>query len=260
MSPTDISSDADQKVVEAMETLMALQRIDDKLARLAEQKGVGPARLNRKEAELQDASELADREHDRVRETQKDYDKKEVDIKSCEEHIQRLEGQRLHVRKNEEYKALTQTIEHEQERCSRLEEEALVLLSQIDDHKALHAESERQRSRIGDELEALKDEVRADTERLDREFATVAKERDDTAHKVPPGFLDKYERIREGRGGSAVVAVVNGVCQGCSMGVTDQAINRLILRKETVFRENCSRMLYLPQDSIAELIREPRQG
>jgi len=259
MSPTDLSPNVEQKVAGEMRILMELQSLDDKLAALKGQKSVGPASLKRKQTELEQGRKLVDEKHHQTQEAQKQCDKKELDIKSCEEHIHKLESQRISVRKNEEYKALTESIEHEGDRCSRLEEETLVFLTKIDEYKAEHEQLEQERNRIKSELEALKAKVQAETERIDQEIAVVSRERNDTAGKIPSPVFERYERIRNGRGGKAVVAVLNGVCQGCSMGVTDQTVNRLILRKELVFCENCSRMLYLSEDSIAELVKGPQQ-
>jgi len=260
MSPTDLSPNVQQALEETVRTLMELQRLDDRLGGLLEQRGVGPARLARKEAELEKAARLVDEKHHQAQEAQKECDNKELDVKSCEEHIHKLEGQRLTVRKNEEYRALTETIEHELERCSQLEEEALVFLTRIDEYKAEQGQLTREKNRLESELEALRAEVQAETRRIDGESAAVSKERDNTARTVPLAVLEKYQKIREGRGGRAVVAVVDSVCQGCSMGVTDQTVNRLILRRELVFCENCSRILYLSEDSISELIKGPQEG
>ncbi len=256
----DSSPDVEQKVAETIQLLVALQQLDDKLAALEERREAGPARLRRTEDQLQAARALADGKHQQLQEAQTGSDKKELEVKVCEEHIRRLELQRTNVRKNEEYKALTETIGAERERSSRLEEETLELLTEVDGHRAEYEERQREVKRLDEELARVKAEVHAEAAQIAQEGGSLVKERNALASRADAAALGKYERIRKGRGGRGIIPVINGVCQGCSMGVTDQTLNRLILRKEMVFCERCSRILYLPEDSISELVHGPESG
>ena len=88
---------------------------------------------------------------------------------------------------------------------------------------------------------AVAEEVRG----LSGQIQELTGERRGLLQQLDASAADKYERISRGQGGKAVVAVKDGVCQGCFMGVTRQTIARLWAGKELLHCPNCARIMYL---------------
>jgi predicted nucleic acid-binding Zn-ribbon protein len=74
----------------------------------------------------------------------------------------------------------------------------------------------------------------------------LATERQGLVQGINKRLLGTYERMRESRlKSSAVVPVVNGVCQGCYMVVTKSVVMELRRGEELILCEHCGRILFL---------------
>jgi hypothetical protein len=84
------------------------------------------------------------------------------------------------------------------------------------------------------------------TRKLTKKQRLLATEREKLTEGIRNHLLSKYERMRESRlKSSAVVQVINGVCQGCYMVVTKSVIMDLKRGKELVLCDHCGRILFL---------------
>jgi len=72
------------------------------------------------------------------------------------------------------------------------------------------------------------------------------KERETFATTVPEKIRDRYESIREKKGGVAIVPLSDNSCGGCQMGLTPNIVNEIIKAKVMVLCDSCSRILYNP--------------
>lgn len=80
----------------------------------------------------------------------------------------------------------------------------------------------------------------------------LATERESLAQGISASVLQRYERMRASRlRSSAVVPVINGVCQGCFMVVTKSVIMQLKKAGELVLCEHCGRILILSEGQAA---------
>ncbi len=82
--------------------------------------------------------------------------------------------------------------------------------------------------------------------RMTKKQKLLADEREDLARDISERVLRTYERMRESRlRSSAVVPVINSVCQGCYMVVTKSVVMELKKGGELVLCEHCGRILFL---------------
>jgi predicted nucleic acid-binding Zn-ribbon protein len=92
------------------------------------------------------------------------------------------------------------------------------------------------------EVEAgVADEVRD----LSGRIRELTAERQGLVQQLDRTVAADYDRIGRSRNGKVVVAVKDGTCQGCFMGVTRQMIARLWSKKELLHCPNCARLMYL---------------
>ena len=79
----------------------------------------------------------------------------------------------------------------------------------------------------------------------DRETATV--ERQDMAVTLPQADLQRYERLRRNKAGTAIALVDNGrVCVSCRMTLTTNVMRQLRDKSRQVPCSACGRILYQP--------------
>ncbi len=85
-----------------------------------------------------------------------------------------------------------------------------------------------------------------DSRKLTKKQQSLADEREDLTRGIKEPLLRTYERMRDSRmRSSAVVPVINGVCQGCYMVVTKSVIMELKKGGELILCEHCGRILFL---------------
>jgi predicted nucleic acid-binding Zn-ribbon protein len=84
---------------------------------------------------------------------------------------------------------------------------------------------------------------------LTTKLEKAQKKRKTKAKKVKAADLRKYDRIRENRGGLAMVGVSKGVCSGCFMNVPPQLFNELLREDQLHACPACNRLMYNVPDS-----------
>ena len=87
-------------------------------------------------------------------------------------------------------------------------------------------------------------ECRAGMGQLRADVARERETRDRMASALDARLRQKYEQIFERRGGTAVVEVRNGTCQGCHMNLPPQLFNELQRTRDVRLCPNCNRILF----------------
>jgi len=148
------------------------------------------------------------------------------------------------VRNEKELLALRREVDLAKEANKQLEEQIIAAmegLETLDQRRtaaeqafaALQADSAQATASRKEEIEALGAEVDA-----------ILAHRDETARGLSGSLRAKYEQIFARRGGTAVVEVRNGTCQGCHMHVPPQLFNELKKFRDIRSCPNCHRILY----------------
>ncbi|MFF3873555.1 zinc ribbon domain-containing protein [Streptomyces sp. NPDC001978] len=88
-------------------------------------------------------------------------------------------------------------------------------------------------------------------EEIDREVASVTKEREVVAGAVPADLLKLYDKLREQQGGIGAAKLYQRTCQGCRQELSITDINEIrAAAPDTVVRcENCRRILVRTAES-----------
>jgi len=234
-----------KSVAETLKTLMQLQNVDDQLGGLRENVAALSLRVDEHKtrvAELE--TELAGKD-EQLRQEEKNSAMKELDLKTSQEKIAKLRTQLNVLRDNKQYTAMMHEISGREAENSRTEDQALMLMDQIENTKAAIDELKKQiesaKDAVREEEAAVADEIRD----LSGQIRELTAERQALVGRLEKPIVEKYTRIAHSTKGKAVVAVINGVCQGCFMGVTRQTIARLWAKKELMYCPNCARLMYL---------------
>ena len=172
---------------------------------------------------------------------------KENDLKSAEQAVIKFREQIGQAKSNKEYQALQHEILSKEADNARLEDAVLLQMQKSDKKK-------EERDAIAAELKQAEDKIDDECDEFDKKLKVLGAEIDGLQEKreaakkdVPADILGKYERLIDRRGQTAMVAVINGTCQGCFMQLRAETMAHLKKRADLVFCHSCARILYLDE-------------
>jgi len=234
-----------RSVEQTLKTLKVLQAVDDQLGKLRSSVAALSLKVDehKKHVAALDA-ELTER-NVHLQAEERDSALKELALKTIQEKIVKLRSQLILLKDNKQYTAMMHEISGREAESSRAEDQALLLMEKIENSRASVEETRRQldeaRETVRVEEAAVAEEVRS----LSGEIRELTAEHQGLVQKLDRAVVERYNRIAHSKGGKAVVAVKDGVCQGCYMGVTRQTVARLWAKKELMYCPNCARLMYL---------------
>jgi hypothetical protein len=152
----------------------------------------------------------------------------ELQLREEEDKIKEKRVRLNRIRNDRELQALRREIDLMKEANSKLEEDALQLLEQIEQEKTtlahIRAHIEELTARVGAESAQVNAQIAA----LEEEARLEHSEREKLAALVDADLYARYERIFARRGGLAVVEIRAGTCQGCHMRIPPHMGNQIL--------------------------------
>ncbi|MFC1805649.1 zinc ribbon domain-containing protein [Planctomycetota bacterium] len=171
---------------------------------------------------------------------------KEVDLRAQEEVIAKFNQQIRKIRTNKEYTTLQHEISIKKVDASRIEDDILALMADIEDLEKEIKELEQSVAQIQKELAEEERLVKQEAAKLIKRRAELQSKRRGVSEGVDAELLEEYERIAASKGSSAVALCVGHTCQGCFMQIPPQLDHNLRAGTKIVHCPSCSRILYLP--------------
>jgi uncharacterized protein len=229
-----------------IDKLKELQAVDVEVRRYEILLKRGPERLAEVTQAQASAKQRETAHRQAIREAQKEVDRKELDLKSREAEIEKLNVQLNTIKTNKEYSLIKLKIEGLKADNSLLEEEILDAIGKVD---ALKAEIPRFESELA-ATEAERGRISAEVEKemsgVREKLAGLREARGGIATQVRSDVLEKYERILRGKEDAKALALVRDqTCQGCYMSVTTHELTLIMKNTDLVLCRSCSRILYL---------------
>lgn len=235
---------------ENIRKLLILQDRDMKFNRLEDElESLDPEResTKRESVSRQQVYEQAKQHLIQLEVRRKDLDN---DVETKKEQMQKYAQQQLETRKNEEYTALGREIEHVKEAISKIEDEELEVLEEIDDYKPKIEEAKG----VAEEAKAHEARALADFDEreknIEKELVDLEKEIETMSAELDSKLVRHYERLCETKSGNVVVGVDHGSCGGCHMKLQAQQLVDAKSSREMVTCPNCSRLLYYTREMI----------
>jgi predicted nucleic acid-binding Zn-ribbon protein len=171
---------------------------------------------------------------------------KESQLKVTQQQIAKYEEQRNKATTRKEYDTLQAEIASGKHTCSKIEDEILEAMAQVEEQAARVPEAEKEVQRARAEYA---DFERKTQERLanQRQLLAQTHEQIKTMEaSLPVEVRPVYDRQVQGRGEEALAAVENRTCTSCYTGISEQQYNDL-LSGRLVLCTACGRLLYLPE-------------
>ena len=152
------------------------------------------------------------------------------------------------VKKNEEYKAITNQLALDKSHMDKTEGEILEAMDRVDEKtKTVHA-AEVEVKKFADEVAALAAQIAQHEEAQKAQLAELDKAIVDAEAFIDIDQRERYRRTVKQRGADALAPVEGNACGGCFVTITHQVMNELINGHNLQFCMACGRMLYLPDD------------
>ena len=230
-------------MLEDLTLLLDLQNLDNQISDALKLKEEIPKDLELCRKEQMRVEENVKQKEELFFEKQKTRKNLELDLETENETLKRYQRQLFDVRDNKEYQAMLREIEGKKQKISRLEEQILMVLEDIDECTTDLEEAKKLADAGKAKCEATESELRRRDEALKETLIIREDERKRVAARMKPDLLARYERIRKGRGGVAVVTIEGGTCPGCFTALPPQFVNEIRKGTQILPCEHCGRIL-----------------
>lgn len=232
--------------LDRLELLKRLQSIDNKIQELSKRKGIIQNRINESKAEIEGAKALLEEKHTESTNSQKEIDKKSLDLKCVEEEIQKSREKLLKINNNKEYSAVLSEIGGREADKSLLEDKILSMMADMENVTAGEKDQKREKETLEKEHDELKVAVESEIAVLDKNIEETKASWQEIAQQIDKESLELYKRLVE-KDGEAVVEVSGQACGGCFMQLTPQTYNLVHRKQELIPCLNCGKILCLPE-------------
>lgn len=217
----------------------SLQKTEQELERLPRERAALDAKITAETENIEQA---------RAALKAKELRRKELDseVKTQEAAIQKFRTLQLEVKKNDEYRALTQQIEQAEASIASLEEQEIELLLEIDtEMEAFNAA----KVEIDARIEIQKRSITQLEEREANLKASLNEARaafDEARADADPDYLQHYDRVRKLSKRTPYVArIENHTCSGCHLRVSNEVAQAIRNPSDPHFCDQCGRLVYL---------------
>ncbi len=227
-----------EKLLIVQDRDIALQKIEQELARIPQERAAIEALITAEAANIEAASHA-------LKEKEVERHELDTEVQAKEGAVARFRTQQLEVKKNDEYRALTHQIEQSEQEIAELEEREIGLMLEIDETReafeaekaiieARIVEQKKQITLLGEREQNLKDSIEAAK-------ADVEAARGD----ADENFLGHYDRVKNLCKRPPYVAPIEAhKCGGCHLRVSNEVSSGALVAGEPSFCDQCARMVY----------------
>ncbi|MCE5263006.1 MAG: C4-type zinc ribbon domain-containing protein [Deltaproteobacteria bacterium] len=225
-------------------SLIELQKMETAAGRIHAKKRNLPVQINRLEEEFKAFCAVVEQEREQLEDIRKRRKEKDAQLLAGQQNLKRTRERLFEVKTNKEYQSMLKEIEAFEGKNSRMEDEVIVLLDELDHlETALKTKDEELKARrMSYEEERAKIEAELNT--LDAELGDYVRKGMEIRKDIPAELIRKYEQIKGAGRGVAVVAVWKEICDGCHMAIPPQMYNELQKEKVLITCPNCNRIIY----------------
>lgn len=226
-----------------IERLLILQDRDKKARALRNELKTIPADRLALEQKLQSLQNQANDARQKQRNAEVEQNRLETEIRSRREQIVKYETQKLQTRKNEEYQALSNSIEHVKKDIAGIEDRQIELMETLESLKPQVAAADQAATHAATQVKGQLQDLETKKANLEKQLSEFETTRPQFTAAVDEDLLDIYQRLFQKKD-EAVVGVRNDVCSGCHMKVTVSTSAQVKAGKSIVHCEQCNRILF----------------
>lgn len=233
--------------------LLRLQSIERDLATVRRRLQVRKNAVSIQQKKIDQAQAEFTALHDKSIQRRKDADRLDLDFKGKETQVAKLRTALNSAKTNKEYAAILTEINTHKADNSKLEDEILKIMQDVD---VVKAQADKAQLQVQAEQARLEEIQKTSNDEIARQTALLEQltaQRAEAAAAVPPEALATFDRISPTYDGEAMAVIeIHGkrppheyVCGGCYMSLNAEHANALRLRDEIRTCDNCKRILYM---------------
>jgi predicted nucleic acid-binding Zn-ribbon protein len=148
------------------------------------------------------------------------------------------------IKNLKELQSLQREIDLIKQGNTQLEEELIVVMEELESREGSLREKEEELKKVEEEWAQKRGEIEAKLGAIEDGVAEASKARKALADQLNGELIQRYELIFSRRAGMAVVAVSDGICQGCYMNIPPQLSNEIRRNEKLNLCPSCHRILY----------------
>jgi predicted CXXCH cytochrome family protein len=171
---------------------------------------------------------------------------KETDLKAAHEQLVKYKRQLNTVTDQKQFDALKHEIADTEARCSKLEEEILLGLGEVDEQSAAVPALEAGAAKADSDLKAFSADTKTRHEQLSAELKAALEQLKELEKSLPADVQPEYQRRVASYGADALASVAGGVCSQCHTAASAQVMLQLSMG-QYITCTSCYRALYLPE-------------
>jgi predicted nucleic acid-binding Zn-ribbon protein len=233
---------------EQLELLWELQKIDLELKSIKEGRDRYPKEIKKFDERQKVEKERIQKEREKIESLEKTRRQKEGQLNLELEKIKRAEGRMSEVKTNKEYQALLSEIDTMKEANSRMEEEILQVLYEIDEIKKDLSKREKEVRTTLEKIEVEQKKLQEKMNHDEKVWEEQMERREILSKQIESKLFKLYNTLKEKRQGVGVVSAKNETCQGCFVNVPPQMFIEVLKNNALIRCPNCNRILYWDGD------------
>jgi predicted nucleic acid-binding Zn-ribbon protein len=134
----------------------------------------------------------------------------------------------------------------------KVEDRVLELMETLESQRAETASREARLKEFGEQLAAARASYEEAGSRLRVELSQLETSRAETAQKVSPVVLKRYEQIRVRSGNLGLVRITSGECPGCHISLPSETLKHVKAGRSGLTCESCGRLLFWAEQAQPE--------
>lgn len=243
----------------SIDLLQELQAVESKLRGLRSQLRRRERIVHQQQLKLKQCDEKIQSKHREIQNIKLKLAELELELKSKEAEISKLQSQLNTAKSNKEYSTFLTQLNTARADSSKIEDQILKMLSEIDEMKTLLSEAENQKKEAEKELEAKRIEYERYKDELQKEIDATESELKELETRIDPEILDIFKRVADRHDGEVLAEIIANdpkkqefICSGCYMSVPLEIVNALLTKPDELQLCNaCGRILYVKQQTVS---------
>ena len=232
-------------MIQQIEKLVALQKIESDTRRLQSLLMEMPGRLARLNAEQATFEQTIASDLQRVKDLQKQYRDYEADAETIEGRMAKSQEKLHMVKTNKEYRTSLREIDQFKQQNSKIEDEMLACLDLIESAETSLAQRRNQQDEVVTRIQADQRSIEQEKAKKQEDLDRFEDRRQVVCRQVEAGLLQKYFSVRDQHpDGIAIVSVKDAICHGCNLNIPAQLYNELQRNDSLKFCPFCQRIIY----------------
>ena len=229
-------------MVEGLQQLIELAKLDGELATLEEEHTALPARREALAAQQVAAEAQLAAAREGLRSSELEQRQAEAALRDREAAVSKLEAQQVQVKTNEAYTTLLREIDHAREAISGCETRILEAMEAIETRSEAAAAAEAAVKVAQERGAAGRHALETRESELDARIGALREQRSAVRSGVPREVAELYDRIATRRR-PAVVTITREICAGCRVDIPPQTYIELRRGERIVTCGRCQRIL-----------------